>query len=527
MKKISPSGISCMVLILSAVILAGSRACRAQDAASAWTAVAQPVFDETKSAAVENIEIVRDRIHNTLISGAIQFAKPANGVEFAAAFQGRGKVQILPPNPIEAQQLQLLAGAATVNMDFSQAIFSVSDGFFDEVARQVHWGPVASGQLGELYNKQQTEREDLGISILPRLFQGVMSRDRARTAYFAAEMYTSQAGWVLAWFDALYPEEVSVGRWRGRESLNEFDTWMHFPAGNVTSSAAYNDPIAKDTMLVQGYKLDTTVTGGAELSATADVRLLERVSGERVMVFDLDSNARVSSVKNDQGTPLAFFQAREEKDRPQDFGEWVAVVLAQPSQAGKTQTLEFQYAGKRVVRNEGAGMYFCPSYGWYPGQPNQFATRVDFDLTFHFPKRDVLIATGSPVEKAHDGIAHWKSDIPLAVAGFAFGDLKETERKVGPVEVEVAANRNPNDAFRGALATRDLPGMNPASELPVGQLDASRTSGEMTDEIGNCLQLFENYYGPFPYSRLSVTDIPYTYGQGWPGLLYLSVVTFL
>lgn len=513
--------------LLVLAIATAVQVCAAQDAASVWNAVSQPVFDETKTAAVENIEIIRDRIHITLISGTIQFAKPANGVEFAASFEGRGKIQILPPNPREAQQLQLLSGSPVVSMEFSQAVFSFSDGFYDEIARDAHWTPGGNPSLGTLYVKQQTDREDLGAAILPRLFQGVMSADHARTAFFAAEMKTSQAGWLLAKDDALDPEQISVGRWTARGPLNKFDTWMHFPAGDLTSSAAYNDPLAKDTFIVQGYKLDTTLTGGAELSATADVRLQERASGERVYVFDLDSNARVSSVKNDHGASLAFFQAREQKDRPQDFGLWVAVVLAQPSQAEKTETLEFHYAGKRVVRQAGAGMYFCPSYGWYPGQPNQFATRVDFDLTFHYPKRDVLIATGSPVDKPHDGTAHWKSDIPLAVAGFAFGDLKESDAKVGSVEVDVAANRNTNDELRGALAVADLPGVNPNYVPPVGSLDASRGIGEMTDEIGNCLRLFENYFGPFPYSRLSVTDIPADYGQGWPGLLYLSSTTFL
>lgn len=499
----------------------------AQDASAVWNALSQPVFDGSKSATVENIEIARDRIRITLIDGTIRFAQPANGVEFAAAFEGRGKLQIVPPDPRETQQLQLLTHASAVNMDFTQAVFSSADGFFDEIARQVRWGPASSNQLAGLYAKQQTDREDLGIGILPRLFQGVMSQDHVRTAYLAAEMKTSQAGWVLARYDALDPEEVWVGRWQAQGPVNGFDTWMHFPAGNVTSSAAFDDPLAKDTMVVRGYKIDTTLTGGGEISATADVRLDERVSGERVGVFDLDPNARVSSVKNAQGAPLAFFQAREQKDRPQDFGRWVAVVLAQPSQAEKTETLEFQYAGKRVVRTVGAGMYFCPSYGWYPGQPNQFATRTDFDLTFHYPKRDVLIATGSPVDKPHDGTAHWKSDIPLAVAGFAFGDLKESDRKIGSVELDVAANRNANDALRGALAVADLPGVDPNYVPPVGSLDASRGIGEMTDEIGNCLLLFENYYGPFPYSRLSVTDIPFNYGQGWPGLLYLSSTTFL
>jgi len=39
--------------------------------------------------------------------------------------------------------------------------------------------------------------------------------------------------------------------------------------------------------------------------------------------------------------------------------------------------------------------------------------------------------------------------------------------------------------------------------------------------------LFQDFYGTAPYSHISVTDIPYSYGQGWPMLLYLSTMSFL
>jgi aminopeptidase N len=45
--------------------------------------------------------------------------------------------------------------------------------------------------------------------------------------------------------------------------------------------------------------------------------------------------------------------------------------------------------------------------------------------------------------------------------------------------------------------------------------------------VGNSLQVFENYFGPYPYGKLAVTNIPWGYGQGWPSLLYVSSITFI
>jgi len=62
-------------------------------AASVWNALSSPAMDPEKSARTDNVEIVRDRVHITLVEGTIQFAQPVNGVTFGAAFHGKGRVR--------------------------------------------------------------------------------------------------------------------------------------------------------------------------------------------------------------------------------------------------------------------------------------------------------------------------------------------------------------------------------------------------------------------------------------------------
>src|SRR5260370_41859545 len=76
-------------------------------AATIWNALSSPAMDPTKSAHAENVEIVRDRVHITLINGTIQFAQPVNAVTLGAACHRNGRVQVLPPNPVEPQHLVL------------------------------------------------------------------------------------------------------------------------------------------------------------------------------------------------------------------------------------------------------------------------------------------------------------------------------------------------------------------------------------------------------------------------------------
>jgi hypothetical protein len=97
----------CLAVLLGGAAVRG----QAENAASAWNLLSSPVMDPAKSAVTENVEIIRDRVHLTLVNGTIQFAKPANGVVFGAVFRGEGRLKVQPPNATEAQQLRLFTKA--------------------------------------------------------------------------------------------------------------------------------------------------------------------------------------------------------------------------------------------------------------------------------------------------------------------------------------------------------------------------------------------------------------------------------
>ena len=509
----------------------------AQDGAALWQRVSEPAFPAAP-VQVQNAAITRDRIRITLASGSLQFTEPAldgrPDTVFGAAFRGHGRIQIQPTDTLEAQQLQLLTGQSSLDMQFSEAVFVFTDETHTELTQQATGPAPADSALRSLYLDRQKEREDHGAELLPRLFKGLLSSDRKRTALFAADLKTSEKGWMHVRFDALELEEITVGRWTDWGRARLFDTWMSFAAGGRSSAEAFSDPLAREDFLIRSYQINAHVTGDAELAATTQVSLERRATGERVLLFEFDANLRVTSIKDSAGNALPFFQPRDPKDRNQSYGDYVAVVLPEPTQTGPNTKLEFQYAGKRVVRQVGPGNFFCQSYGWYPTRPNSFAARADFEMNFRFPKRYSLVATGNKISETTDGdekISTWKSDLPLAVAGFAFGDYKLHQEKVGAVDLEVYANNQPDDFMRSIEVAVDnpLPGMSSAGgpRAALGSLSPARLMAAMAQEMANTLRIFELYFGPYPYKRLAITNIPYSYGQGWPMLIYLSALSFL
>jgi hypothetical protein len=105
------------------------------------------------------------------------------------------------------------------------------------------------------------------------------------------------------------------------------------------------------------------------------------------------------------------------------------------------------------------------------------------------------------------------------------------------VEIQVYANVQPDDllksiqtAFNNPLSDLERgPGGGPSgsSQAAIGTLTPAALGKTISIETANTLRVFQNYFGPYPYKQLVVTNIIGSYGQGWPGLLYLGWFTFL
>ena len=524
----------------SAAAPAQAAAPGAGDPQAIWNALAKPAFDPAKVATVNNLVIERDRIRITLDSGTLHFTQPVNGIVFGAVFHGTGHIRVSAPNQYESQQLQLFIKQDGLNATFDEAAFSFTDKTFDEISAKAQWG--GNSPNDGLYATRMQQNEDLGAAFLPRLFKSVMGTDRTKSALFLADVKTSEHGWIESLYDASEPEEIRVGHWgdmaAGRNSsVKNFDIWTTFAAHGRSSSDAFNIPSEKSDYVIKSYDMEVGVTNSSELTATAQVKIETRWAGERVLLFGLNSNLRVDKVSISEGSPLFFIQTRLLKDRTQmyagdpNYGDYIAVVLPTQTDTGQTPTFTIHYSGKRVITQVGPGNYFVDSFGWYPSRiatsaGNDFAERYDYHFRFRCPKQDLLVATGNKLGDTIDGkdrVTEWKSDIPLAVAGFAYGDYKEVTTKVGNIEVEVFANNQPDDEMADLVRRSNEQGVQAA----IGNMTPIALAPTIANEMGNAIMTFQKYFGPYPYKQLAITNISADYGQGWPGLIYLSALTFM
>jgi len=90
-----------------------------------------------------------------------------------------------------------------------------------------------------------------------------------------------------------------------------------------------------------------------------------------------------------------------------------------------------------------------------------------------------------------------------------------------PVGVPAPAGPPPPRVFRGGLPQHPEPADSPATPNPLARLQA------VAADISGSLQYFSGLFGPPALKSLTVSPIPGGFGQGFPGLVYLSTLSYL
>lgn len=530
---------------LGTTLLAIALAAGAQQLAADYQQILRPKL--AQQVTLEDASANWDLLHFRFQSGTMAMAEPLASLgtarETTAVFQGRGELDVAAPNAIERQQMQLLEGHDSIAVSFTQAVFRFADGavWRKALGSSVRFQPIADASpLSAILEDRVHTIEQNGFDDgVRQLFALETTPDdmAAGFPWLLADLRTADFGWIEADFDPLDAEAVEVHRLAQRAGfgVDVFDdVWTHFPVGSLAAAAPGNIGSLPPPCTLQNYDLNVTIPGNLDIQAQATLDVTNAVSSRRGLLLALDSNLRVTQASLAGGDAIEFLQPRDPGGMPSpNFqGGWLYLRLPRPLASGAPVRIALSYHGKQVVQSVGNGNFFARSEGWYPsnvyGPPFQ---RARFQLHFQNNKKYTLVATGvlegSRVEGDFEE-SDWTTPAPLTVAGFALGDYHKLTAPVTlaggqKVTVNVLVNNSPDDVLQSInIAEDSIP-----DTMALGTLDPKRLAPQAMAQVNAALQFMADYYGPYPYSSLSVVPIPGDYGQGWPGLLYLSSLSFL
>ena len=503
---------------------------------------------------IREASLDRGTVHISLEDGKIGFTQDVAGRVTGAFFEGDGEILLMPPNKTERASMALFTGAAILEEQFTTAYFRFNDDTYAELkpfmrpaddpsAFVDEWNDTArnlavSDALRLLLSFSKllpvTGEESAGIP--PANFEG----DRL----LHARMQGERLGTFDVNFDTRAAEQVWVGGTRIFEGKDYYNVWTSFALPTPEKSAGAGgtaEELSPYAVRVAGYRIRAEVKPPTELSAEADLQMEVLQGGERTVLFELSRFLEIDHVVVD-GHSLEFIHnpAIEGTQLSRRGNDLVAVVFPQPLRKGQRLELEFAYHGN-VLSDAGGGLMYVGARGiWYPNRGLEMA---NFDMEFRYPANWTLVATGKSVDTtpnssavAGEEVGRWVSERPIPFAGFNLGKYSHAEARAGEVKVETYAaatvERNfPQMAVRPAMppSAPNPPFVRPPPfpETLAPPPSPARTAPSVSETAARAITSFAQWYGPFPYSHLSLTQMPGHISQGWPELVFLSSYVFL
>jgi hypothetical protein len=463
--------------------------------------------------------------------GKIAFFQSFEGRITGFVFSGIGHVVALPRDPVEKQQVARFFGVPVLDEQFLSAYVRFTDGTEQDLLRELQRAGLAPAVDEQFASLWRDSLDRLNPSHSLRILIEKYSNPPA--PFFHAGLDGVVTGPLDILLDDMQRQNFSLGQPRTVGKATYYDVWSSYQTPGSTPFSMGIDTIR--------YRIDTTIHPDNSLEANASIEFRAAAVSQQFLGVQLSRALKITAVTGDDGEALPFFQnegltQQEINSRGQDS---LIVFLPKPPAPGSKFTLHFRYSGN-VIEDAGNSVLFVGAReSWYPhyGDSAEFAL---YDLTFHWPKRLRLVATGTKSAEREEGdgrVATWKTEIPVPEAGFNLGEYASSSVTSESRSIDVYANKQLEEFLRSRLSAPALPDdasrhtsiIRPklGEDMPPLPPSPATFLRQLAREIDSSIHFYELYSGPFPFRNLGVSQIPGAFGQGWPGLLYLSTYSFL
>ena len=519
----------------------------AQTATEQLQLIQRTTLDPRQCYRVRDLFLAREDVKLYLTDGYLLFAKPFAERTFAAAFVpnsplDQGEILVIPPTAQERQSLVRFISEPVLNLSFRSALMFFTDDTAEALraALQESGAGRADAATGaKLASRWSVVMRNVLEGLSLRILFDHLSGRRGDEGFFAAAIGGGPKGRFDVIVDPRFQEQVVVGQATWRDGRFYHESWCSFVGRNFREGRR---KVVEQKGRLENYRIESWLAEDLSMKVVAKVEFLSQGSLERAYAFELSEKLKLTKLLLD-GQPAEFIEfGRPGENEVRKRGNQLIAVIF-PESPRERHDLEFHYQGS-VVSKAGDGVYYVGSRGsWYPRRDTRF-TR--FDLIFHHPEKLDLVATGDLAATSTAGgvrTSRFQNASPIRMAGFNLGRYKRESRQVGKYTVEVCANTNVETRLqpkltapmiwpshqsgrsrRGALAP-------PASIIarPTGTPSPSPASRlkHVADDSAKAFAYFLELFGPPSTSKIVISPVPGDFGQGFPGLVYASTLSYL
>jgi hypothetical protein len=477
-----------------------------------------------RKVSVKDLVLERDAYRITFRSGVVHLLAPLGTDTFGAVFIGEGEYVLNPATPAERQHLQLVTNSANLEVlrdRFSKLILFFTDRSAAEILAHA---PAATGAPDQAAMRAyedylNRQRNDDLPNLHLRLLADLLNRPARTDGVFLAFAEGQNHSPVLLAVDPLGISSLTTrfSFYGGEEvaliSFNDMNGGIWYSSTFAGQAVAGRGKPIRMLADASHYDIETTLDD-VTLRGTTTVTVTPQMDGIRILPLALFQRLRFTSAAMERaGTsvPLTLLQgdpadpsARAPRDESGSID--VAVLFPEPLVRGTAVKVTLSYEGRDVVvRSPGSNVYSVGARtSWYPNL-GSFDDVATYSMSFRFPARNDLIAVGEQVSERTEGtqkVAVWRSQTPIRVAGFNYGDYQK---------------RSQADSQTGVSAdVYVIPG-------PYIQM-----AGTPLADALNTARVGGLFFGSLPFQRLSLTQVPQRgSAQSWPTLVYLAEAAFV
>ena len=511
--------------------------------------IAQAGLDPQECYRVRDLTLSREDLRLYFTEGYMIFGKPVGDTPVSAVFVtgsqgGDGEILALPPNRSERQSLASFTASPNLDEHFKVAVLLFTGETYAGLMAQVRENTFnkKSPEMGlTLEPEWSSVARNLAASFESRLVLDLLSGPRAGQEFLFAAIGGGQLGNFDAIYDSRARQQITIGQVGFRDNRVFFDVWTAFESRAVRNGTRAAPGPEFD---LNDFRIDATLLPpDLRLQVVTRVKVKPTSGSGRVFPFDLSKQMRVSSASVD-GEPAEVFEPESMRaNLIQGQGNNLFLLIPpRPLTPGREYEFEFHHAGA-VIADVGNKVYAVGSRAnWYPNRGLQFAR---FDLTFRYPKELDLVATGELVSDTVEGesrVTRRRATAPIRMAGFNLGVYERTRIVRGTETVELCSNRNLERALMPRPSEQPVqiappPGMRrrpgqppPLLNVPPEPLQTTNPAArlkELAEDVASAFEFMAARFGPPPLATLTVSPVPGAFGQGFPGLIYLSTLSYL
>ena len=534
-----------VVLRLAAAILCTVAAISASQAERDLVAIRTLELDPDRCFRVRDVFFEREDIKLYFTDGHLIFAKPVLGRVIAALFVASGptdvgEVLVMPPTAAERKSAAEFLGETILNDKFRSAMLFFTDESSAALERALADSPSTRPDPVEgerISSRWSIVMRNLIEGSATRVLLDLYSGADDSTGFFAAAIRGATLGRFDVIVDRKIPDQVVAGQLARSDGRELYETWLRFKSRSART-AGWTPPPPE--LRIDRYRLETRIGSDLHMrvKAEADVAVLD--SRSRALGLELSSRLEVTAVRMD-GRQVEYLQQRRAVSRPQRRAEDALVVVIVPDDLPVLgeHTIELEYQGK-VVSDAGSGVFYVRDRdNWYP---RAGMADAEFDLKFRYPANLELVATGSRISDAIEGgmrLSHFTSGKPIRLAGFNLGDFATAAREVDGFRIEVRANRGVEARLRPPRAPVLLPaplanvgrrrGSDPPPVLVIPPPQVTSPAADIeriADESADAFRFFLGRFGEPAMPVTVISPVPGSFGQGFPGLVYASTLSY-